>query len=188
MQQYGEKSKPFLTKGLSYCVCYDPTCLAWQAYPIALGRQCFHYCNRSIKRSNVALKPKSQWIAWRKTQYNSRILHFVQTTFLHQIPLKISIEIGVSLIFRTTLSRRELISRTITNFKQGYLPRVRLLFVYSLKHRLTHPSLLECELVQKTFHSTRGMGSRWRRDFPPIRRGVSSLHRVFERRVLAATR
>ena len=43
-----------------------------------------------------------------------RILHFVRTTILHQIPLKISITIGVSLIFRTTLSRRELISRTIS--------------------------------------------------------------------------
>ena len=68
---------------------------------------------RIRKRSNVRrCDPEISVDCMEEDAIELRILHFVQTTFLHQIPQKISIEIGVSLIFHTTLSRRELISRT----------------------------------------------------------------------------
>ena len=184
----------FSPKDCKIACCYDPTCLAWQAYPIALGRQCFHYYNRADSKSLECppLRPgnlsglqggrrdRTPNPAFRTDYYfaSDSTKDFDRNWSLIDIP-------------HDFIASRANFTNDITNFKQGYLPRVRFgvfSLLYLLKHDSHTQSLLECELVQKTFHSTRGMGSRRRRDLRTIRRCFSSLHSVFERRVLVATR
>ena len=41
--------------------CYDPDCMVWQAFPLALGRQCFHgYKSNAANVTCAAVDPKKK--------------------------------------------------------------------------------------------------------------------------------
>ena len=132
----------FSPKDCHIACCYDPTCLAWQAYPIALGRQCFHYYNRSDSKPLECppLRP-GNLSGLHGGRRNTTPNPAFRTDYLFASDSTKDFDRNWSLIDipHDFIASRANFTNDITNFKQGYLPRVRLLFVYSLKHETHTP-------------------------------------------------
>ena len=51
----------FSEKDCRMACCYDPDCMVWQAFPLALGRQCFHgYKSKTANVTCAAVDPKKK--------------------------------------------------------------------------------------------------------------------------------
>ena len=112
----------FSPKDCRIACCYDPTCLAWQAYPIALGRQCFHgYEDSEIECSQLDPKNLSGLQGGRREKSPNpafRTDYFFAST-------EQQLDKNWSLVYvpHDFISSRANFTNDITNFKQGYLPR-----------------------------------------------------------------
>jgi hypothetical protein len=112
----------FSEKDCRLACCYDPNCMAWQAYPLALGRACFHAykgmnitCMRPEKPSGIGggrrQKSPSPPI---RTDYSFATADATSTIdqswAIVNAPHDFIAEYGN-------------FTNDVTNFKQGYLPR-----------------------------------------------------------------
>ena len=112
----------FSEKDCRLACCYDPNCMAWQAYPLALGRACFHAyagmnitCKRPEKPTGIGggQRQKSPSPPFR-TDYSFATADATsgidETWPIVNAPHDFIAEFGN-------------FTNDVTNFKQGYLPR-----------------------------------------------------------------
>ena len=112
----------FSEKDCRMACCYDPTCMAWQAYPLALNRMCFHAykgmnisCSRPQKPTGIGggrrSKPPSPPF---RTDYSFATADASST---------IDSDWAVVDAPHDFIAEYANFTDDVTNFKQGYLPR-----------------------------------------------------------------
>ena len=115
----------FSPKDCRIACCYDSNCLAWQAYPIALGRQCYHYYKDSGSEIDCpALKPGnlSGLQGGRRDRSPSPAF---RTDYVFATDSTQDVDRNWTLVDvpHDFISSRANFTNDISNFKQGYLPR-----------------------------------------------------------------
>ena len=112
----------FSEKDCRLACCYDPTCLAWQAYPLALGRECYHaYIGMNISCSRPD-KPSGMGGGRRQNPPNPAFR--TDYTFATEDAMS-SIDSEWPLVDapHDFIAEYGNFTNDVTNFKQGYLPR-----------------------------------------------------------------
>eukprot|EP00756_Hemistasia_phaeocysticola_P022968 Hpha_TRINITY_DN15865_c4_g5::TRINITY_DN15865_c4_g5_i1::g.188348::m.188348/K01190/lacZ; beta-galactosidase len=111
----------FSEKDCRMACCYDSTCVAWQAFPLALGRQCYH----AYKGMNITCSKPTKPTGMGGGRRSPPEPPFFRTDY----SFAADAESGVDASWKVVDAPHDFIAENaqftnnIENFKQGYLPR-----------------------------------------------------------------